>query len=46
MIQHFQKKKQQRLKSLQKDKEIEILKNDVSEIKNLLQQLLENNKHG
>ena len=42
----IQKKKQQRLKSLQKDKEIEILKNDVSEIKNLLQQLLENNKHG
>jgi predicted RNA-binding protein YlxR (DUF448 family) len=42
----IQKKKQQRLKSLQKDNEIEILKNDVSEIKNLLQQLLENNKHG
>ena len=41
----IQKKKLQNSKILQRDREIEQLKNDVSDIKNLLQQLLENSKH-
>ena len=42
----IRRKKQQRLKSLERDREIDKLKDDVGEIKNLLQQLLENSKHG
>lgn len=42
----IRRKKQQRLKSLERDRDIDRLKDDVGEIKNLLQQLLENSKHG